>query len=601
MTPMIANRFPVSLVTGALFALCAGTAFANTTTTVLSSSTTPYASPTVSELVSQASYGSDGSLLTTGTTPVVSDLDLGSMNVSPLTEGTTYALGGLTFTETGAPEGIPDYAELKKLVAGAMQGTSLRINTAVCTSLESNQALRVERLTPEISNTAIEAAEGEFDTTVDGNISAGRDQSPNFTLDRRNEDEDRTRSRSESRDITAGIGIGGRAMTGTNYRLSMDQSRNSTNQVEPFFNSGVNLTLTQNLLRGAGTDVNSVRIKLAQNSFVKSLYQLQQVVINQVTNVQLTYYRIYLARETIRIRFKAYEVAREQRQLIETQLNVGVGTILDVRSAQAEESATVSDLIQALANYRLRTLELIRLMNPSVLRNGWQSQYRPIDIPGIPEKNIKIADRTALARKLRPDIRQAELDLANGELEVVRTYNGLLPQLDAVFQYGLEGIGDSLGESNRDLTKTRYPSWRAGLEFSYPLQNRVANSAYRRANFNMLQAQESIENFRQLIDLEVRSAAVDIDRTFKLIKTTNATRILREEQLRSENEKFRVGRSTQIQVAQAQRDLTQAELDEITALVANIASYLELYRVEGSTLQRFGIQPVMINANSGVE
>jgi outer membrane protein TolC len=205
-----------------------------------------------------------------------------------------------------------------------------------------------------------------------------------------------------------------------------------------------------------------------------------------------------------------------------------------------------------------------------------------------------------LARYYRPDLRQAQIDLANGELEVYRTANGMLPALDFFLSLGLEGVGDTLGESTNRVRDTDYRSYQLGLQFSYPLQNRTARANHRRANFQRMLAEEAVRNFCQIIDVDVRTAILEIERTGRLIFSTQVTEELRRRQLEAEMEKFRVGRSTQIEVSQAQRDFVQAQLDRVTAEVANINAYLELYRVEGTALQRRGIQPIHITPESGV-
>ncbi|UCF84085.1 MAG: TolC family protein, partial [Desulfobacteraceae bacterium] len=73
------------------------------------------------------------------------------------------------------------------------------------------------------------------------------------------------------------------------------------------------------------------------------------------------------------------------------------------------------------------------------------------------------------------------------------------------------------------------------------------------------------------------------------IYPTTAKRQFQEEKLRVETEKFRVGRSTNFLVAQAQRDLVSSQISEIQAVVKYLKSLVELHRLEGSLLERRGI------------
>lgn len=470
----------------------------------------------------------------------------------------------------------------------------------VCQSLELNQALRIERLRPEVSQTAIESAEGEFDTVVEGAVGYG--SSHRSTLGPRAKDgpDFREDDVAVSRDLDYNVGVSGRLPSGTNYSATFQGNRGSSNRTEPFYSNGLNLNITQNLLRGAGSDVNMINVWTAQNNFVISLYQLQNTLINLVTDVQKSYWDVYLAYESLEIRRKAYQVAREQRERTEEFVRVGRSAPLDALAAQAEEASRVSDVINAISNLKQRQLVLLRLINPENLSTGWRSLIFPNERPVLPTERLVPEERVRLARYYRPDLRQAQIDLANGELEVYRTANGMLPQLDFIIGLALAGNGDSMGDSLDSTADYDHRNYQLGLQFSYPLQNRRANAAHRRANFQKAMAEEAIRNYCQIIDVEVRTAILEIERTSRLIYSTKVTEELRRRQLEAETEKFRVGRSTQIEVSQAQRDYVQSQLDRVTAEVANINAYLELYRVEGTALQRRGIQPIHITPESGV-
>src|SRR5690606_4069723 len=141
------------------------------------------------------------------------------------------------------------------------------------------------------------------------------------------------------------------------------------------------------------------------------------------------------------------------------------------------------------------------------------------------------------------------------------------PVLDFVAQAGTSGVGDSFGRSSGSTFSGDFRNYRVGLQFAYPLQNRAARAADRRARFERAIAEQAILNLQQIIQIEVRSAIIEIQRTRRLIESTEVTRRLREAELAAEIEKFRVGRSTQLLVNQAQRDLTTAQLQEVSARV----------------------------------
>jgi outer membrane protein TolC len=82
---------------------------------------------------------------------------------------------------------------------------------------------------------------------------------------------------------------------------------------------------------------------------------------------------------------------------------------------------------------------------------------------------------------------------------------------------------------------------------------------------------------------------VEANRLKEQVAATAATRRFQEETLRAETEKFRVGKSTALLVAQAQRDLLQSQIAEVEAVVNDLKALVELYRQDGSLLERRGI------------
>src|SRR5690606_17627143 len=150
------------------------------------------------------------------------------------------------------------------------------------------------------------------------------------------------------------------------------------------------------------------------------------------------------------------------------------------------------------------------------------------------------------------------------------------------------GYSDSFGEAFTELDGDTF-DLAAGLDFAYPLGNRSARAADLAARTARRQAAEAIANLEQLIRLDVRIAATEVERAARQITASAATRSLREEALRAEEERFRVGESTSLLVAQAQRDLLESQIAEVNAVVAYRIALIQLHLAEGSLLARRGL------------
>jgi len=92
--------------------------------------------------------------------------------------------------------------------------------------------------------------------------------------------------------------------------------------------------------------------------------------------------------------------------------------------------------------------------------------------------------------------------------------------------------------------------------------------------------------------MDVRIAYIEVNRAKQQLSATLSTRELQEEKLRVETEKFRVGRSTNLLVSQAQRDLLVSRVEEVRAITTYLRALTDLFRLDGSLLEQYGISTV---------
>lgn len=273
---------------------------------------------------------------------------------------------------------------------------------------------------------------------------------------------------------------------------------------------------------------------------------------------------------------------------------------MEVIAAQAEIASQRQGLIEAQGTMATTRLRLLRLLNPPG-PNLWGREVELLYRPAVPDVTLdQVQTHVEVALRLRPDLNQARLAVERGELEIVKTKNGLLPKMDFFITLGKTGYSDSFGKSVENI-KEDYYDVLAGIRFEYPIRNREARARYDRSILRQDQITESLENLTQLVELDVRSAYIEVTRAREQIAASTATRRLQEEKLRIETEKVRVGRSTVFLVSQAQRDLLSSEIVEVRSVVAYLKALVQLYRLEGTLLERRGIaapgrEPVALKA-----
>ena len=459
----------------------------------------------------------------------------------------------------------------------------LTVAEAILLCLENNRSLEVQRLNPSIQQTFEVQERAVFDPEVNAALSAGRLRGERLA-----------RSGSDTENFTTDTADGIISLeqyfpTGTTVALAADTRMNDSSLYDnTFYSTRLGMTVTQALLRGYGTEVNLAQLKQARLDTRMSEYELRGFTEFLVSEVERTYWDFALARRQIEIVDESLKIARQQ--LDETKELISVGRLArsELAAVQAEVAAQEQAIIEARANKDSIHLQLLRLINPAG-PGFWEREVDLIHQPTLPEIRLEAVDRyVAVSMRMRPILNQARLEILRGDLEIVRTKNGLLPLMDLFITLGKSGYANSFGESFTNINDDSYDVL-AGVRFNYPVFNREAKADHQRALLTREQAQKALENLSQLVEVDVRTAYIVVDSTKQQIAASSVTRMFDEEKLRTETEKLRVGKSTSFLVAQAQRDLLVSRIAEVRALANYLKALIDLYRQDGSLLTRRGI------------
>jgi outer membrane protein len=468
------------------------------------------------------------------------------------------------------------------------------IEEAILLALENNRSLRVEQYNRPIQSTFEDQEEAVFDPVLTGRAEYGRQKSV-FRSRALSTPIDDTENRA-----AAQAGVSKFFSTGTAVEVSVSGERTWSDLYSDQYASRLGFSVTQALLRGAGTEVNLATLRQARVATQISEYEFRGFSEALVALVEETYWDYALAKRQIEIFEESLKVAEQQLREIEEMISVGRLAETEVTAAQAEIAVQRQGLIEAKGNFETARLRLLRLINPGGLK-PWDREVRIREEPRLPDAVLDpVETHVDIALLLRPEINQAKLGVKSNDLEVVKTRNGLLPRMDFFITLGKTGYADSFGSSVSNITDDYY-NVLGGIAFQYPLRNRDASARHRRSILRRDQGFEAVENLEQLVELEVRTGYIEVTRAREQILATSATRRLEEEKLRIETEKLRVGRSTAFLVSQAQRDFLSSQIIEIRTVAGYLKALVALYRLEGSLLERRGIsapgkEPVTLTA-----
>jgi outer membrane protein TolC len=519
------------------------------------------------------------------------------------------------------PPSLESRAESLALPSDLSGPVALTRDGAILTALLNNRRIEVARSGPEIDATYIDENRAIFDPRLLAQISRGRATRQSFgfssgssssssgssssgakavTLSSVNELLLRVQQLNQS--IAALDGTGSSTVVGTSGSVEVQQYL-PTGTLLFLTGEGARLDnnpggddsqhtwtagVSQPLLRGAGTDTNLAALRQAKNVAAQSEHEFRGTVIDVVRQTEGTYWELVLAREVLGIRDLGVRLAEEQMNREQELQSVGKALTGDVMSAQAERSAREADRVDAQAALKTQAIELIRLMHPESTPR-WELTFEPrdgadvVEVPTVPEESER------LALQYRPELAQARLTLANLELDVVRARNGKLPQLNLVGEYENSSGGNSSATSGSSTGVGDDDTYSVGLQFETALFNRAERARYRRAQLSQDRGSDYIAQLEEEVAAEVRQALVEVSRQWERLAATSQAVLSRNEAVRVIQGRHEVGKATNLDVLQVQRDYIQSQVDDATARVRYIEALTELYAAEGTLLERRGI------------
>jgi outer membrane protein TolC len=328
------------------------------------------------------------------------------------------------------------------------------------------------------------------------------------------------------------------------------------------------ISLSYPLLQGTGAAVNKAPVYLAEKNVENSEYALKTTGLDVLANVEFAYWDLRRAQLLVSVRERSLARAQEFLDLLQEGVNEGLLAPYETLEAAQTRSSQEANLAAALRDLALAENVLLRIlgMDQGIEKvSALDSMLVTAELPSL-ERALEIA------LEQRPEVRQAMVDIESREIELKVAENAMLPQLDLVTDYRLSSV-------RADLY-----SWRAGLEFSIPLGNRVARGQVQSTEAGLEEASLALEDVRQQVSLEVASALQEASRNRQQLTATDEA--LKQANLRveAELERFKFGLTSAHRVNLAQQQLITLEQLQVLALREYRDAFVRLERALGNRL-----------------
>jgi outer membrane protein len=465
--------------------------------------------------------------------------------------------------------------------------------------LKNNLDIAIESYNPEIFDTRIKFERSKFEPFLAAELNSRDATNPTGSILV-------GEAATTTEDLTYNFTLDHRLQTGTRYNVVFNNSRIETNQsftsVNPRFDSTLFANVTQPLMRGFGIDITKGLIHIAEQDRLAADHRLRQRVLDTALQVEQAYWDLVFFRRQLDVRRQSLASAADLYENNKKQVEVGTMAPLEIVVAEAEVAAREQEIITT-ENLIGNTEDRLRnLVTTERTANRWDVRFVPSEEPMV--RPITITADEAIRKGLanNPDLKALEMDLASDRLSTKLATNALKPQLDFQATAGFAGLGGDVLLLDNSVfppivigtTPGGYPdalanlfentTWSVGFIVGLPIGNRAAEADFVRADLVQKQTERTVENARQQLVFNIRTALRNLESDLKRLDAARASRVLQEKKLDAEKKKLAVGLSTNHIVLDFQDDLALAQSQELLAVVDYEKNLAQLERFMGENL-----------------
>lgn len=479
----------------------------------------------------------------------------------------------------------------------------LTLEECIVRTMKNNLSVAIQELSPELAAASLSKAREKYYPTLSFNFNQRETNAASYSW-LESAESTQTKYNSLAGSLSQTIPFGG------SLSISLDSYKNDTTQrfqtINPRYGSTLRFDFTQPLLQNFGYNVSRKEIIIARNSLEISQAQLEKTLMDTIYSVEQAYWALSYAIDTLEVRRQSLKLARELLEKNKRSVEIGTLAPIEILSAQSEVATREADIIQAELAVKNAEDQLRVLMNMSQEEEKQYTSIIPVDKPRFEQKVISLEEALGIALANRPDLRSSQVEIRNQQFNLSVAKNQLLPQLNLNASYWSPGIsGDRLiyqdnnpltgvvigvipgprSDSIKDALNFKYQNWSIGLSLNIPLSNVVSRASLAQARINLEQAMLSLKQKEQQALLEIKTALRDVEANLKRVQAYRVARELQEQKLAAEEEKLKVGQSTNYTVLMYQRDLANARATELKSIIDYNISLANLERALGLSLK----------------
>lgn len=349
--------------------------------------------------------------------------------------------------------------------------------------------------------------------------------------------------------------------TDASYRFSKTYGPIYNRETDTYYNDstgsriyGTGIGVSMTLFDGGNT---WFRIKQANQSKRAAENDLQDAINGTAYQVKIAYYT--LLREIMLKKVQQDALARSKKQLEVTssRYDLGSASLSEKLKAQVTVANDSLQLLQRENSIRAAEFNLNVIMKRDVAL-----RISPTDSMRAQSMSDGLDDLLRKSAEMNPALKRSKAEMDAAKTGVWISKQSWLPKVTASMSWDWKPIdgSDWFGYRSNDR------SYLFGIQIRYDIFDGFAKKTnYSRAKLSEMTARESYQNDQNTLNSEVRQAYLDYDKSRLQLEVAELGARSAEEDMKLQQERYRLGASSILELLDAQVSLTQSQSNLVQA------------------------------------
>lgn len=266
-------------------------------------------------------------------------------------------------------------------------------------------------------------------------------------------------------------------------------------------------------------------------------------------------------------------------------------SIRQLREIQAQLGESLDTLLHAEQRFESHRRAILRLISSSA-DPDYNRNFIPVGQmrTELPELNEASLFQNAL--QFRADYLQSQKELELDEIELDFVRNQAKPRLDFVTSTGFNGLEGDAYNAFAVGPSEPYVDFTVGLIISRPWNNSQARARVREIRKRRMQSVMEIRRLEHDTSFQIRTAVDSLEQLKRRLEASIKIREYFEIEVEEEELQLEKGNRSIYDTLQFYSDLSDAKTRELSILTEMNKALVQLYTVDGSLLNRLGIELV---------